>query len=678
MLIVNRARALVVSDDGNFGYDVKFMKGLNIVTSAKNTRGKSSILLCIYYCLGLEEIIGGIGRKTLTDVFNSTVIDESGASHSVIESSLYLEITNGEQVVTIYRSGRNEKRDSRLVTISFATLDDYFKVSSNKQDYYVNSANSYKSENGFHNFLAKFLKIELPLVPTYSENELYLYFQLIFSCMFLEQKHGWGGIFSSMPYLGIRDAKRRVVEFVLALDTFEREKMLSELRIEISRIDIEWEKIISSINFICRNSDIELQNIWKSPEIISEEDRILPRLFLKLDDASTSTLEDEIGKLSVEIEDIKRKNIKISKNYTNFKTELELTEKEISRISNDIQVHTDDQVNIEETIRKLRNSFEVISKDILNNEDVIKLKKFGSVLGLKTMIHKCPVCNQETNDSLLLHQNYETVMSEDENIHHLKSQKELLQYSIFSNTERLQKNDGVIHALRNRMSYILDYAKALRNDIISTDEEISEAVVFRKITIDSKLSSISKTKLQIEQLFCELYDVSDRYKDYLVRKDKVSNEKYTILDEQKINYFENAYTTYLGRFGYTSIDNFKNIRISKDTYLPTSDGFDMKFGSSASDNIRSIWSFTISLLATSLDMNGNHPGIVVIDEPAQQSMVPEDLTNLFSAFIELQSNSQAIFAVTASDPNLKEAIENLKNKSINVFDVGSHSLKRLL
>lgn len=77
----------------------------------------------------------------------------------------------------------------------------------------------------------------------------------------------------------------------------------------------------------------------------------------------------------------------------------------------------------------------------------------------------------------------------------------------------------------------------------------------------------------------------------------------------------------LKRYHYSSLTNFDGIDISMNSsLLPTIDGFDMKFDSSASDGIRVIWAFTMALLQVSVEKEGNHPGIIIFDEPAQQSI----------------------------------------------------------
>ena len=67
MLKINRIKCIIITaNDGNFGYDYKFETGLNLIASTENTKGKSSILEAIYYCLGVEELLGAVDEKALT------------------------------------------------------------------------------------------------------------------------------------------------------------------------------------------------------------------------------------------------------------------------------------------------------------------------------------------------------------------------------------------------------------------------------------------------------------------------------------------------------------------------------------------------------------------------------------------------------------------------------------
>lgn len=209
MLQINRIKVLIRSTNGNYGFDESFRSGLNFIASEDNTCGKSSVLAAIYYCLGMEEIIGGKGEKVLTSVYKNT-IEDGNETWSVLESGLFLEIFNGSNAITIYRSTKMENRDSKLVTIFDSTINEINSPETAREDMYVHMPNAAINQKGFHAFLEHFIGLELPIVPTTDDKERKLYLQLIFSCMFIEQKRGWADIFSGMPILGIKDAKIRV------------------------------------------------------------------------------------------------------------------------------------------------------------------------------------------------------------------------------------------------------------------------------------------------------------------------------------------------------------------------------------------------------------------------------------------------------------------------------------
>lgn len=229
MLRIDRLRVEIQTEDGLYGVDEQFKSGLNLLVSEDNTCGKSSILEAIYYGLGFEEIIGGKGEKVLTSVYK-TSIEHDDKELAVLESKIYLQISNGREVVTLYRTAKMQNRDNKLITVYHAQMDK-IKEAIWVEDTYVHMQNSTVNKQGFHYFLERFLHLELPIVPTTDGKQRKLYLQLIFSCMFIEQKHGWADLFSGMPILGIKDSKKRVLEFIMNLDTLSNEKKKENLKI---------------------------------------------------------------------------------------------------------------------------------------------------------------------------------------------------------------------------------------------------------------------------------------------------------------------------------------------------------------------------------------------------------------------------------------------------------------
>ena len=131
-------------------------------------------------------------------------------------------------------------RDSKMITVYYGDMDAVDNPKTSSIDTYVHFPNAAINEKGFHSFLEKFLYLELPQVTASDDSQRKLYLQLIFSCMFIEQKHGWSDLFSGMPILGIKESKKRVIEFVLKLDTLTNDKKRDQLKIEESLINKEW------------------------------------------------------------------------------------------------------------------------------------------------------------------------------------------------------------------------------------------------------------------------------------------------------------------------------------------------------------------------------------------------------------------------------------------------------
>lgn len=119
------------------------------------------------------------------------------------------------------------------------------------------------------------------------------------------------------------------------------------------------------------------------------------------------------------------------------------------------------------------------------------------------------------------------------------------------------------------------------------------------------------------------------------------------------------------------------VKISTETYLPIIEGFDMKFDSSASDNIRAIWAFTMALMQTSTSKNGNHPNALIFDEPDQHSIVIGDMEQFFDSIINFKGVCQVIIGITIKDSDTKAAIEKLDSSVYKIIKIGQKAFKKL-
>ena len=274
MLKVNRLRVEIHTANGLYGIDKRFQDGLNFIDSHENTCGKSSIVAAIYYCLGFEQIIGGtggVGSKVLTSVFKS-IIEDNGKPWRVTESGAYLEICNGNEIRTLYRNIKSEYKDNHLVTVYFGDYDSIGDYKTISQDYYVNFIDSATNKKGFHTFLEEYLHMEIPLVRTSDGKERKLYLQMIFASMFIEQKHGWSDILSGMPVFGIRESKKRVIEYILGLDVLKNERERDRLKNVKVRIENKWSQLTSNLQRLAYSESCEITHIPLRPTVLSSND----------------------------------------------------------------------------------------------------------------------------------------------------------------------------------------------------------------------------------------------------------------------------------------------------------------------------------------------------------------------------------------------------------------------
>lgn len=675
MLTINRIKAISRTENGDYGFDYALKSGLNLISSQINTRGKSSVILAIFYCLGFEEIVGGRGMKTLTSVYKNTVRDESDRPNNVLESEAWLEIANGHEIVTIQRFAKIDGRNENLITVYYCGMESVGDPGIYVEDMYIHARHSTTSSKGFHAFLEDFIGFELPLVPTNDGLEYKLYLQLIFSVIFIEQKRGWADLFSAMPILNIKDAKKRVIEYLLALDTLSNEKKRAFLKNKENAIDTNWKLVVTEINAMCNRENCRIRGIPVKPRLI--EPSFFNDQIAIYDITNNQTIQDKLMSLENEKAKLFGVTPKIVDNYENLQVELQNTEDDLATLEKELMNHKDIIQYEKGIIKNLSNSLELLNSDWQNNKDALKLKKMGSNLDVSSYQGICPVCNQKIQDSLLPIQACEHVMSIEENIKHLGSQRDMVKFALQGHQKKLLQAKENSQSLSSKIFTLRRLAKIIRNDLYSVDENLSETIVYKRIQIESEIQRLNSLFDAVKEHFEVLLKLSNEWKVYLSEKEKLPRSKFTANDNKKVETLNKYFKEYLRSFNYQSVTDFASIQISTETYLPISEGFDMKFDSSASDNIRAIWAYTLALLSTSIATGGNHPRTIIFDEPAQHSIITEDVVGLFNQINEIPGEKQIILGITLNDSDIREAVAGFDSKLINIIDVGNNSFHRL-
>lgn len=682
MIKINELKIIIQTENGARYFHNRFSEGVNVITSSMNTSGKSAVINAIVYCLGMEELIGGgKGGKALSTAFHNKIWDAIGNReqqkeiHDVQFSTIFLEISNGKENITLKRNVKSPSKNDNLITIYFSEYNNIKNNIENSKDYFVNSAGAAVNERGFFNFLEKFLSLDLPQVPKFNGQVTKLYLQNVFGAMFIEQKRGWSDILAKVPNYGIVGVKQRVIEYLLKLEILDNEKKKVEIKKKIQEINEAWK-----LKYLELKKDIYPFNIYGiSEELRTNVDLIQGdkvNLLLDTDSTEIKTIDKHLEDKIIEEKGLNSKSIvKVDDVYNlskeNQKVELALDDLKVQRIKL-IEKISIIKTELEEYIKSEEN----ISEDIKNNQDLLKLKELGSKEKISLFDDICPVCHQTINDSLLDSQQDIHVMSIEQNIKYLKDQQTLFRSLIVQKKKTKEEFEKNLQLLTTKENTLFSLMRAIKDDIYSVSEANSEVQIEKKVRLSIEIEEIKKIKAKFEESVQVYKDLSNKLKKENTKLKELPKNHLSKLDEEKLKKFSRLFVSYLRDFDYRSISSLSDVSISMDSYMPVANDFDLKADTSASDNIRMIWAYTLGLLNVSSNYNINHLNLVIFDEPKQQSIHEKDIIKFFEKAMELKNNQIIIGFTQDQLENPQVLLDQLKHKGCNIIDLGEKAFKK--
>ena len=190
------------------------------------------------------------------------------------------------------------------------------------------------------------------------------------------------------------------------------------------------------------------------------------------------------------------------------------------------------------------------------------------------------------------------------------------------------------------------------------------------------------------EILSELTLLSVRLKENKIKRASLPAEYLSILDKKKISFMESSFKSMASKFGYKSADT-NEIILNQDTYLPFLSGLalreinetkktndaDIKTDSSASDFVRLIWAYLLSIYDISIQYHGNHPGLIALDEPGQHSMADTSVNSLFKS-VNTYTGLQSIVAASF-DENDDIFEKETEGVSFHLIEVGDKLIKKI-
>ncbi|EOV0836479.1 hypothetical protein ACOHOT_003906, partial [Cronobacter sakazakii] len=148
-------------------------------------------------------------------------------------------------------------------------------------------------------------------------------------------------------------------------------------------------------------------------------------------------------------------------------------------------------------------------------------------------------------------------------------------------------------------------------------------------------------------------------------------------DVLKLQLLNSGLVERLKKYKFDSFDA-ELIEISEDNYLPTREGYDIGFDTSASDGIRIIWGYLISLFTVGQHFATNHPGVLIFDEPRQQEAKKVSFAELLRDAAETtKDRGQIIFATSEDENVLVEALDGYQYTIVSFDEIDGKVIRKL-
>ncbi|EGQ7701517.1 ATP-binding protein [Vibrio cholerae] len=675
-----KLKVKILSEGQWYGFEYEFLPGLNIIRG-DNSSGKSTLVNSLIYSIGMEELIGSKGPSSLPYALR-THFELDDKEYINVESYTLVELENSKgEVKTFKRYISSKDKDSKLVQIIHGDyLTQNESGSFNSSPVYLHDPNSATNEEfGFFATFEKFLGLELPNIADNKGYNRKLYLQYIFAALLIEQKRGWTNYIANTPYFGVSNVVQKTVSYLLNLDTFDKERKLNELYSQRNRLTSQWAESASNIKLIASNAKLNVRGLSAKPEVDFDKNLVLIGSgydeFKPLTNLVVEAL-NELHKLSRDpIKNLQNEQPQLAEN-------IEKAQNRISEILT-LQKICGDEVRINKSkIGLYQESLSDIEEELERNRMTNKLNKFGADFDLPVAKNICATCHKPLDDSLVSPENTVMNMTLDENIKYLDNQKSMVKNLLAGLEKRLEKAKSDMLSLQTELREHTKILASLKRDIKSI-ETISEADVRKKLILEGRIDQLNVVDESVAFEKNVLEKLSSEYQTCQSQITSMTQYELSYSDKVKLDRFEEHFRNLATDFSYRSAKP-KEIEVNRETLVPYLKGLelreingaaDIKADSSASDFVRLIWSYLISICRVSNEQNGNHLGILLFDEPAQHSMSLYSVNKLLKNMADL-NNVQCIVAASfdQSEAAFEESTNGVK---FNYLRLPSKLIKEL-
>lgn len=665
-LKVRRLRLRANTGQGVYGADIRLNDGLMVVR-AENSRGKSTAVQSILFALGLERMITTQPASALTSAMRDRLIYDPAtkAETSVLSSHVTVEVEGLDgRVASITRWVVDESVGTNLVRVQHAALDD-IDPSTPIDDYYVGRAGGASRERGFHVWLAAFIGWAMPELPAREGRTSQLYMEQVFPLLFVEQRRGWGGIQAQMPaFSGVTEVRKRAVEFLLGLEVGQYELTRQRLRSEEAELASKWHVSVAAFAQSLAGGGLKAVGLpERIPTAWPDETRPAD-VSVSLGNDGWQPLGDHIASASAELAQLEAPRADAPRRSSEVSAAI-ITALDDARRVRALDLALREELLRDETeLQSIIHRLESLTEDLRQHQDIVILQTLGSSV-TEQLAADCPVCHQHLPASLL--PTDVPTMTASESVEYIRKQIDLFTAMRTDAEQAAAAKRERWVALRQQGDALSLQVQALRDDLTGGAPAAPSAQeVASRVELRDRLQRLSAVAERFDELQVQLQGLAREAASVKAALKALPQDELSGDDRAKLRALHRSFVEQLRAYDFGS---FKNdmVQISFDDYLPRRDDFDLQADISASDSVRVIWAYLLGLLEVGEQFATNHPGLLVFDEPKQQSAKDVSFAALLRRAASGSTSRQVIFATSEPLETLTPMLENVDH-TLHVVD----------
>ena len=463
----------------------------------------------------------------------------------------------------------------------------------------------------------------------------------------VEQKFGWTAIPAAIPtYMRIREVHKRAVEFIMDLDVYKLEVQRERLAERLAANSKEWSVVRQELDRFLARGGGRVAALSESPVA---DPAALSNAHVQLAEGTEwIPLSSVVSQLRRNVAELAARAVPaVEEQSEEVGQKLSQLTQQVDQLNAErIRLHGIQQLKIAD-MQSLRRRIGALEDDLAKNLDVQRLQRYSGVTATMTP-DRCPTCEQSLVDTLLSQDALSSVMPISDNIEYIRSQKKMFEDILVREQAEENERRDQLSAIGRRLVDYYAQIRLLRSELVAPGANPSAAIIEERIRAEARLRDLEALQAIFDDAVDRLGNLQEAYSALLLERAQIPTEKLSPSDHDKLNRLTSLVQDQAKDFGFSTFSPVE-LSISQDSYRPEKEGFEIGFETSASDAIRLKWAYQLGLLELANDKSTNHPGMLVFDEPRQQSSSRPSFQNLLNRAARAKKRNQQVIFSTSED-----------------------------